>query len=97
MTIYLKPEDELLQDRADMYTKRMELTKLVDVVKSIQICFDPSEKSTTIVDDRQLLEEFYEFENMINECNESENYEESAKSKWVIRIEIDPEMLLDKG
>jgi DNA-directed RNA polymerase beta' subunit len=44
MTVYLKSEDELLQDRADTYTKRMELTKLVDVVKSIQICFDPSEK-----------------------------------------------------
>jgi DNA-directed RNA polymerase II subunit RPB1 len=97
MTIYLKPEDEVLQGRADMYTKRMELTKLVDVVKSIQICFDPSEKSTTILEDRQLLEEFYEFENMVNECNGSMNSEESAKSKWVIRIEIDPEILLDKG
>jgi DNA-directed RNA polymerase II subunit RPB1 len=97
MTIYLKPEDEVLQCRADMYTKRMELTKLVDVVKSIQICFDPSEKSTTIPEDRQLLEEFYEFENMVHECNGSMNSEESAKSKWVIRIEIDPEILLDKG
>ena len=54
MTVYLKPEDEIFQDRADVYTKQMELTKLVDVVKSIQICFDPSEKSTTIVDDKKL-------------------------------------------
>lgn len=98
MTIYLKPEDELLQDRADMYTKCMELTKLADVVKSIQICFDPSEKSTTIVEDRQLLEEFYEFENMVQECNGStSSNDEFSKSKWVIRIEIDPEILLDKG
>ena len=98
MTIYLKPEDELLQDRADMYTKCMELTKLADVVKSIQICFDPSEKSTTIVEDRQLLEEFYEFENMVQECNGStSSNDEISKSKWVIRIEIDPEILLDKG
>jgi DNA-directed RNA polymerase II subunit RPB1 len=97
MTIYLKPEDELLQDRADMYTKRMELTKLVDVVKSVQICFDPSEKSTTILEDRQLLEEFYEFENMINKCTGNTNNDETAKSKWVIRIEIDPEVILDKG
>ena len=97
MTVYLKPEDEILQDRADIYTKRMELTKLVDVVKTIQICFDPSEKSTTIVDDKQLLEEFYEFEKMVNECNGNANPDESTKSKWVIRIEIDPEVLLDKG
>ena len=97
MTVYLKAEDEVSQDRADMYTKRMELTKLVDVVKSIQICFDPSEKSTTIVDDKQLLEEFYEFEKLVQECNGENTIDESTKSKWVIRIEIDPEMLLDKG
>ena len=97
MTVYLKPEDEISQDRADIYTKKMELTKLVDVVKSIQICFDPSEKSTTIVDDRQLLEEFYEFEKLVQECNGDNTTEESLKSKWVIRIEIDPEILLDKG
>jgi DNA-directed RNA polymerase II subunit RPB1 len=97
MTVYLKPEDEILQDRADIYTKRMELTKLVDVVKTIQICFDPSEKSTTIVDDRQLLEEFYEFEKMVQECSGNTDTDDSTKSKWVIRIEIDPEILLDKG
>ena len=97
MTVYLKPEDEIIQDRADIYTKRMELTKLADVVKTIQICFDPSEKSTTIVDDRQLLEEFYEFEKMVQECSGNADEEDSTKSKWVIRIEIDPEVLLDKG
>jgi DNA-directed RNA polymerase beta' subunit len=97
MTVYLKPEDEIIQDRADIYTKKMELTKLADVVKTIQICFDPSEKSTTIVDDRQLLEEFYEFEKMVKECSGDADGEVSTKSKWVIRIEIDPEVLLDKG
>ena len=99
MTVYLKPEDEILQDRADVYTKQMELTKLVDVVKSIQICFDPSEKSTTILDDTQLLEEFYEFEKLVQECNGDnvDSSEVTSKSKWVIRIEIDTEVLLDKG
>ena len=98
MTIYLNRDDEVLQNKADSYTKLLEHTKLVDVVKSVQICFDPSEKSTTIIDDRQLLEDFYEFEKMISQCNEdTESAEDNIKSKWIIRIEIDPEVLLDKG
>ena len=97
MTIYLNRDDELLQNKADSHTKLLEHTKLVDVVKNIQICFEPNEKSTTILDDRQLLEEFYEFEKMVTECNGgTESADEIIKSKWIIRIEVDPEVLLDK-
>ena len=98
LTVHLKPIDETTQDRAVQFANMMEHTKLVDVVKAIQICFDPSEQSTTIVDDRQFLEQFYEFERLVQECNEdNEDQTTSAKSKWIVRMELDAETMLDKN
>jgi DNA-directed RNA polymerase II subunit RPB1 len=98
LTVHLNPLDELEQDRAIKYANMMEHTKLIDVVKSFQIYFDPNEQSTFIEDDKLLLEQFYEFENMMKECNEEADEESTvAKSKWIIRMEMDAELLLDKN
>ena len=98
LTVHLKPLDELEQERAIQYANMMEHTKLVDVVKSLQICFDPHEQSTFIEDDKLLMEQYYEFENMIKECNDEEDGNvEVVKSKWIIRMEMDAEVLLDKN
>jgi DNA-directed RNA polymerase beta' subunit len=99
LTIHLKPLDELSQDKAVKFANMMEHTKLVDVVKSIQICFDPSEQSTFIEEDRLLMEQFYEFENMVKECMETDGQIASSqhRSKWIVRMEMDAEILLDKN
>jgi len=97
LTVHLKPLDELEQEKAIQYANMMEHTKLVDVVKSLQICFDPHEQSTFIEDDKLLMEQYYEFENMVKECNEEEDGVEVVKSKWIIRMEMDAEVLLDKN
>jgi len=99
LTIHLKPIDENSQDRAVQFANMMEHTKLVDVVKSIKICFDPSDQSTLIGEDRLLLEQYNEFEALVNECNEMETDENDAptKSKWIVRMEIDAETMLDKN
>ena len=99
LTIHLKPIDENSQDRAVQFANMMEHTKLVDVVKSIKICFDPSDHSTLIGEDRLLLEQYNEFETMVDECNEMETDENDAptKSKWIVRMEIDAETMLDKN
>jgi len=97
MTIQLKPIDELSQEKATQYATMLEHTKLVDVIKSVQICFDPSDKRTTIVDDQQLMEQFYEFEDMVDSCLESPGDDSAPKSRWVIRLEISPETLLDSN
>jgi DNA-directed RNA polymerase beta' subunit len=98
LTVHLKPLDEGEQDKATQYANMLEHTKLVDVVKSVQVCFDPNDKTTTIEQDRVLMEQFYEFENMIKDCA-GDQYEEDGqnKSKWIIRIEMDEETLLDKN
>uniref|UniRef100_A0A6C0ETE9 DNA-directed RNA polymerase n=1 Tax=viral metagenome TaxID=1070528 RepID=A0A6C0ETE9_9ZZZZ len=97
LTVHLKPLDELEQEKAIQYANMMEHTKLIDVVKSLQICFDPQEESTLIEADKLLMEQYYEFENMVKECNEQEDGVEVVKSKWIIRMEMDAEVLLDKN
>ena len=99
LTVHIKPLDENVQDRAIQFANMMEHTKLVDVVKSIKICFDPNEQTTILEDDRLLMEQYAEFEALVKECNENDEGEdaEPTKSKWIIRMEMDAETLLDKN
>ena len=94
MTIHLKQIDESNQEKASQCATTLEHTKLIDVIKSVQICFDPIDKSTTIMDDKQMMEQYYEFENMVDSCL-GDQPEPGSKSRWVIRLEISPETLLD--
>ena len=96
LTIHLKPIDETDKDKAVKFANMIEYMKLSDLVKSIQICFDPNERSTFIESDRTLLEQFYEFEDIMDECN-GKSAEARQQSKWVIRMEMDAETMLDKN
>ena len=102
LTIHLKPLDEGDRDRASKYANMLEHTRLVDVIKSVQICFDPNDKATYIPEDKTLMEQYYEFEKMLEECNggiTEEQTQQNAlqKSKWIVRMEMDAETLLDKN
>ena len=98
LTVFLKPEDETVQDKATHYSKMIEYTKMVDIVKSVQICFDPNDKATNIIDDELLMEQFYEFENMMKDCMELDaDEEELGSTKWIIRMEFNAETMLDKN
>jgi DNA-directed RNA polymerase II subunit RPB1 len=100
LTVYLKPFEESEQDKATMYATMMEHTKLVDITKSVQIHFEPTTKTTKILEDQLLLEQFEEFEKIIAECldpvDKIENTD-SSHSKWIVRIELDKEAMLDKN
>jgi len=101
MTIHLKEIDESEPEKASQYANMLEHMKLVDAVKSCQICFDPFEQSTNIMDDTLLLEQYYEFEKMVQDCMDNndadEQKDELSKSKWIIRMEFDAEILLEKN
>ena len=92
LTIYLKKMEESNKEKAIKYSNMIEFTRFIDVVKSIQIYFDPNDRSTFVEEDKLLLEQFYEFEDLVKEDNDVSNY-----SKWIIRIEVDAEILLDKN
>ena len=97
MTVYLKPIDEADKDRAVVYANMLEHTVLRDVVKKVQICFDPIERSTFVDMDKMLVESFYAFEDIIRECNEMSGEEPPTKSKWIVRMELDADALLDRN
>ena len=96
MTVHLKRADETDKDRAAVYANMLEHTILRDVVKQVQICFDPVERSTFIDMDKQMIDSFYAFEDIMRECNEGEP-DTSARSKWIVRMELDAETLLDRN
>ena len=96
LTVHLRPIDELSQDKATQYSNMLEHTKLIDVIQSVQICFDPNDRATAIPEDKLLMEQYYMFEEMIQECMENVT-EPAQKSKWIIRIQIDSETLLEKN
>jgi len=97
LTVFLKPIDETERDRATQYANMLEHTKLIDVTKSVQICFDPNDRATTIIEDRLLLEQYYEFEDIVLDCMEQDQDATGQKSKWIIRLEFDAETLLEKN
>jgi DNA-directed RNA polymerase beta' subunit len=98
-TVFLKPADQHDKDKAANYCNMIQHTKLVDVVKSVEICFDPNDYNSKIEADQVVLQEFYEFEKLVEECNDGAAAAEDTvqKSKWIIRMEIDAESLLDKN
>ena len=98
LTVHLKPIDEQDQDKATNFSNMLEHMKLINVVKSMQVCFDPNESTTFIQDDKLLLEQYYEFEKLLDDCTGQQTASGAIqKSKWIIRMEMDPEILLDKN
>jgi len=101
MTVFMNPQEEMEIEKVNNYAVALTHTKLIDVVQSVQVYFDPMEQTTQIEEDRVLLEQFYHFEEMVAECmgedGTAEPGVEPAKSKWVIRMEIDKEILIEKN
>jgi len=97
ITIYLKDEDSGDRTKAQNISTMVEHTNLSEIVKKTQIYFDPNDYSSQIQDDDLMMRQFFEFENMINECSGEECETQMEKSKWVIRLDIDPEVMLEKN
>jgi DNA-directed RNA polymerase II subunit RPB1 len=98
LTVYLKSEDQTDKDKANTIQYMLEHTKLEEIVKSVEICFDPDDLNTLIAEDKSTMSQYREFENMVDECLEQDvAADESEKSKWIIRIEMDPETMLEKN
>jgi len=98
LTIHLKEEDETQKDKASSIMYMLEHTRLEEIVKSIEICFDPDDLNTLISEDADTIKQYRAFENMVNECTDQNlAVDETEKSKWVIRIVMNPEVMLEKN
>jgi DNA-directed RNA polymerase beta' subunit len=98
LTVFLKPEDETDREKASTIQYMLEHTRLEEIVKSIEICFDPDDLNTLIDEDKNTMSQYREFETMVAECLGNPVEEEQGdKSKWIIRIIMDPEVMLEKN
>jgi DNA-directed RNA polymerase II subunit RPB1 len=104
-TVYLHPNEECEQENAKRMVNRLEHTQLRTIVDSIKICFDPyNDASTLIKEDEAIMKTYDAFEQMVDECNTPEGEEStekekesSTKSKWVIRLIMNAEEMLDRN
>lgn len=98
LSVYLKPEDETLKEKAQTIMYMLEHTQLEEIVKSVEVCFDPDDLNTLISEDKDTIEQYRAFENMVSECSETSlQNDENEKSKWIIRMVMDPEVMLEKN
>jgi DNA-directed RNA polymerase beta' subunit len=97
LTVFLNPEDETEREKAQSIMYMLEHTKMEEVVSSVEICFDPDDLNTLINEDKTTMAQYKEFENMINECMETTMETISEKSKWILRMELNPEVMLEKN
>jgi DNA-directed RNA polymerase II subunit RPB1 len=98
VTIHLKQNERDNIEKAQELKYSLEYTSLRDVVQSVSICFDPDNLSTLIEEDQPLIAEYNTFQNMIEEC-QGDDFEDSndvEMSKWIVRLELDKESMLDK-
>ena len=95
-TIHLKKHDEDNQEKAKEMIHYLEHTKLVSIVDSVQIYFDPDDESTLIQEDENMVAMFNEFEKQFNGCID-DDVDEKEKSKWIIRMEMNAEEMFDRG
>lgn len=98
LTVYLNEDEQTDKDKANTIQYMLEHTKLADIVTNVSICFDPDDLNTLIAEDKLTMSQYRDFENLVDECNEQEGGEEqNEKSKWLIRMEMDPEVMLEKN
>ena len=65
VTIYAKPDDEMDKERVQDLIPFIEHTRLVEIVSSVEIRFDPNPKRTIVEEDDLTLRQYNEFEKMI--------------------------------
>jgi DNA-directed RNA polymerase II subunit RPB1 len=96
-TVHLFPNEETEQENAKKLMHRLEHTKLRAIVDSVQICFDPDDLNTLIEEDVSIMEQYKVFESMIDECSGKSSEETTGKSKWIIRMKLNAEEMLDRN
>ena len=97
VTVFLKKSERGSIEKAQELKYQLEYTCLRDVVDTVSICFDPDNMVTLIDEDKPLMAEYWQFQKMLEECQgDSFSKESSNLSKWIVRMELDREAMLDR-
>ena len=96
LTIHMKNQDATNLEKCSNIMSMIEYTTLKHLLRTIEIVYDP--KDAGIVDEDDFVKkQFSEFERLMKECNEEEDDDEKLSHNWVIRMEMDPETMLEKN
>jgi DNA-directed RNA polymerase II subunit RPB1 len=66
LTIYMNKDEEMEKESVRDKIPTIEITILKEIVESIEICFDPDDMRTLIEQDKAVMSQYYEFENMVS-------------------------------
>ena len=104
LTIFMKEHEEEDVNKAFEVISQLEHTKMENLIEKLEIYYDPNDDATVIEEDKELMEEYKIFNDIVNKGignEESEDTEETKtkneKSNWIIRIEMDKTAMLDKN
>lgn len=102
LTVFLKEDEQTDRERAQNIMYMLEHTKLSELVLSTEICYDPDDNDTLILQDRDLIQSYRAFEKMMNDESNGNIYQthtdgSNTKSKWIIRMELNPVIMLEKN
>ena len=93
--IFLKEEYAFNRDKAQFIKNKLEYTPFKDIVIKSQIYYDPNINihETVVDEDKNILENYKEFENI--EFDEN-NIDQKIVSPWIIRFEFNRKSMLEK-
>jgi len=91
LTVYLKDDISYDKFKSQTVLNEMELTKLVDILNSVNVYYDPDDKNTLIEEDRELLQIYKMFCDVDDELKDN-----TSSSNWVIRLELNKDKMLNK-
>ena len=98
ITVFLKDDDRFNKEKASHYAKILKHMRLVDVIQKVEIVFDPTaDKKTVKTEDQTYLDQYYEFERLVEECGGNGGRGGGNPSKWVLRMEMNEETLLENN
>ncbi|KAL9230059.1 hypothetical protein vseg_005452 [Gypsophila vaccaria] len=88
LSVYLKPEVSRTKEKAKNVQCALEYTTLRNVAHATEVWYDPEITSTIIDDDVDFVRSYYEMPD--------EEVSPDKISPWLLRIELDREMMVDK-
>ena len=94
LTIYLNQQDETEKEKAHDMINKLEHTKMVDIVDTLDIYFDPDDMETLIKQDKPMIDRYYYYDKILDECSKSQ-VGDVKKSKWIIRMELNKQEMLN--
>ncbi|GFS36008.1 RNA polymerase II large subunit [Actinidia rufa] len=88
LSVYLKPEVSSTKERAKNVQCALEYTTLRSVTQATEVWYDPDPMSTLIEEDVDFVKSYYEMPD--------EEIDPEKISPWLLRIELNREMMVDK-